>query len=400
MERRTLDLNLISAKQLKNISPFGRMDVYAVVSISGTVEKLRTPVIKGGGPNPTWKSPMKLTFDEAAAMHYGLKLVIKIKAIGMFTNWKLGQVKVPIKELMESVKSDGILTQFVSYRLRRPSGKTTKGEVRFSYKFGEKFSANAFNPPPPPHRHRTYSQSIKGFVNGLLEAISLYIISTSIPSILNFTNPVAMECRSLFLNLISAKELKNISLFLFGRMDVYAVVSISDTVEKLRTPVNKGGGRNPTWKSPMKLTFDEAAAMHYGLKLVIKIKAIGMFTNWKLGEVQVPIKELMESVKFDGNPMQFVSYRLRRSSGKTTKGEVCFGYKFGEKFPPPPQGGYGYASYPPSPPPAAQVYVGYPYPPQQRPTDIGSGIEFGTGLLGGMLIGSMLSDGGDCDDAF
>ncbi|KAJ9555905.1 hypothetical protein OSB04_010519 [Centaurea solstitialis] len=178
MERRTLDLNLISAKQLKNVSLFGRMDVYAVVSISGTVEKLRTPVIKGGGPNPTWKSPMKLTFDEAAAMHYGLKLVIKIKAIGMFTNWKLGQVKVPIKELMESVKSDGILMQFVSYRLRRPSGKTMKGEVRFSYKFGEIFSANAFNPPPPPHpyppqqhRHRTYSQSIKGFVNGLLEAM-------------------------------------------------------------------------------------------------------------------------------------------------------------------------------------------------------------------------------------
>ncbi|KAJ9555770.1 hypothetical protein OSB04_010384 [Centaurea solstitialis] len=152
-----------------------------------------------------------------------------------------------------------------------------------------------------------------------------------------------MEFRSLFLTLISAKEVKNVSLF--GRMDVYAVVSISGgTFQNLVSPVKKRGGRNPTWELPMKFTFDEAAAMRGHITLVIKIKAIGMFTNWKLGEVHVPIKELMESVKSDGNPMQFVSYRLRSSSGKTTKGEVyCFGYKFGEKmpileafFPPPP----------------------------------------------------------------
>ncbi|KAJ9536002.1 hypothetical protein OSB04_un000830 [Centaurea solstitialis] len=136
MECRTLDLVLISAKELKNVSLFGKMDVYAVVSISSPVQKLVAPVVKlvhDRGLNPTWFFPMKFTVDEAAAMRDDLMLVIKIKAIGMFTNWKLGEVKVPIKELMESVNSDG------SYCLRRSSGKTTKGEVCFSYIFGEKF---------------------------------------------------------------------------------------------------------------------------------------------------------------------------------------------------------------------------------------------------------------------
>ncbi|KAJ9535937.1 hypothetical protein OSB04_un000905 [Centaurea solstitialis] len=131
----------------------------------------------------------------------------------------------------------------------------------------------------------------------------------------------------------------------------------------------------------MKFTVDEYAAMHDDLMLVIKIKAIGTFTNWKLGEVQVPIKELMESVIPDGNPMQFVSYRVRRSSGKTMKlkGEVSFSYKFGEKFSPP----------------RAQPY---PYPPQQHPpqqhrTHSASCMGFATDLLEGML-----SDDDDDDD--
>ncbi|XP_024986830.1 protein SRC2-like [Cynara cardunculus var. scolymus] len=233
-----------------------------------------------------------------------------------------------------------------------------------------------------------------------------------------------MEYRTLDLTLISAKGLKNATLA--GKMDVYAVASISGSFQKLRTPVNKGAGPNPTWNFPMKFTVDEAAAMHNCLTLIVKIKAVGMFVNREQGEVHVSIKELMEGVKSDGRAMQFVSYQVRRPSGKP-KGEISFSYKFGEKFsgkaeepvmayppgravgsssgyPPPyateypsrPQAGYAYASYPPPPPPP--VYGGYP--PQQPPINNRSGMGVGTGLLGGalggMLLGSMLSDAGGC----
>ncbi|KAJ9555904.1 hypothetical protein OSB04_010518 [Centaurea solstitialis] len=151
--RRTLDLTLISAKDLKNVSFFGKMDVYAVVSVSyfyGSFQRFKTPVHKGGGPNPTWNFPMKFTLNEHALERNRLKLVIKIMAAGIFIDRQLGVVQVPIfKELM---KSNGNSTQFVSYPVRRPSGKTAKGELSFSYKFGENFCFEEEDTPPPAPR--------------------------------------------------------------------------------------------------------------------------------------------------------------------------------------------------------------------------------------------------------
>ncbi|KAJ9535930.1 hypothetical protein OSB04_un000898 [Centaurea solstitialis] len=203
MECRTLDLTLISAKRLKNVSLFGKMDVYAVVfisgtfhSISGTFQKLKTPVNKGGGPNPTWNFPMKFIVDESTAMNNRLTLVVKIKSVGMFgmfVNRQLGEVHVPIKELMESMKSDVKSMQFVSYRVRRPSGKTTKGELNFSYKFGEKFSITAeepvtanpparaarylsYPPPPPPRPMNSRTGLLGGALRRMLRACCLVVV--------------------------------------------------------------------------------------------------------------------------------------------------------------------------------------------------------------------------------
>ncbi|KAJ9554688.1 hypothetical protein OSB04_009302 [Centaurea solstitialis] len=140
MVSRILDLTLISAKELKNVSLAGKMDVYAVVSISGTTQKFKTTVGKDGGPNPTWNFPMKFTVEEAAVVNNCLTLVVKIKAAGMFVNRQLGQVQLPIKDLMEGITAEGKPTQVVTLPVIRKwcSGDKPKGDVTFSYKFGGK----------------------------------------------------------------------------------------------------------------------------------------------------------------------------------------------------------------------------------------------------------------------
>ncbi|KAI3707260.1 hypothetical protein L6452_25613 [Arctium lappa] len=149
---RTLDLILISAKGLKDANIINKMDVYAVVSISGLVEG--PPVIKGGGTNPTWNFPMEFIFDEAAALENRRTLIVKIKAVGMFMNTKLGEVHVPIKELLET---QGNAMQLVSFPvIRKRSGKQ-KGDLNFSYKFGEKFSIR--EDPVQKHRQRSPKKS-------------------------------------------------------------------------------------------------------------------------------------------------------------------------------------------------------------------------------------------------
>ncbi|KAI3687313.1 hypothetical protein L1987_81008 [Smallanthus sonchifolius] len=259
-----------------------------------------------------------------------------------------------------------------------------------------------------------------------------------------------MECRILDITLISAKGLKKASLI--GKMDVYAVAYISGlgNSHELKTHVDKDGGSEPSWNYPMKFTVDEAAGLQNRLTLVVKIKHKGTFGGKEVGEVNVPIKELLEGVTKEGKSEQLVSYQVRTPSGKP-KGDLKFSYKFGEKFveavqaypapdgmavgsssgyqqrfgagggyyPPPagyapqPQAGYAYPQqqpgygYPPPPPPGGYPpQPGYGYPPvqqpqQQPPKKSGLGMGLGAGLLGGALGGLLIADiasdaGGGC----
>ena len=95
-------------------------------------------------------------------------------------------------------------------------------------------------------------------------------------------------------------------------MDVYAVAYISgagNPDQKQKTHVDKDGDSNPTWNYQMKFKIDESAALQNRLTLVVKIKTEGMFGDKDLGEVHVPIKELLEGAMTRGKPLQFVSSR-------------------------------------------------------------------------------------------
>ncbi|KAK1390478.1 C2 domain-containing protein [Heracleum sosnowskyi] len=255
-----------------------------------------------------------------------------------------------------------------------------------------------------------------------------------------------MEYRTLDVNIIAAKGLKNVNLF--SKLEVYAVVTISggDPRAKQRTQTDKINGTNPTWNFPMKFTVDEMAAQQNHLTLVITLRAERALGDKDVGEVRVPMKEIMG----DGKGVEFVNYQVRKASGKP-KGELNFSYKFSEKiagashvtsksdepvtaYPaaapavgsssgyPPQAGGYPPAGYPQGGQPQQQGYNNYPppqqgygyppqqpgygYPPQQvqKPKSKFGGGGMGLGLLGGalggLLIGDMISDGFDDGGGF
>ncbi|KAD4585388.1 hypothetical protein R6Q59_035985 [Mikania micrantha] len=152
MEYRILDLILASAKGLKRSTFFGRSDVYAVASISGTtgkIQKLPTTVHKNGGSNPTWNFPMKFIFDEAGVLQNRVSLVVKIKSVRLFHDKSLGEVHVPIKELMDgAVKTEGNAMQSVSCQVNTRSGKP-KGVLNFWFELGERFVIQHHQEPVP-----------------------------------------------------------------------------------------------------------------------------------------------------------------------------------------------------------------------------------------------------------
>ncbi|KAL6185960.1 hypothetical protein ACLB2K_042082 [Fragaria x ananassa] len=144
MEQRTLELELVSAKDLKDVNLISKMDVYAVVSLDGDAyngkQKTKTKLVPNCGTNPTFNFPMRFTLDDSLTQQNRLSLEVKLVCERSLGDKDIGSVQVPVKELFDSADPKNM--KFISYQVRRPSNRP-KGELSFSYKFGEKVAVPA-----------------------------------------------------------------------------------------------------------------------------------------------------------------------------------------------------------------------------------------------------------------
>ncbi|KAG6522881.1 protein SRC2-like [Zingiber officinale] len=149
---RTLELMLISAKQLKNVNVFGKMDVYVVVSIVGQPRSAqRTHTDKKGGKKPSWNATLRFFIPVDLAASCSLVLHVALRSERFFGDRKIGYVQIPVKELLRE-GGDKDSAQFCSYQIRRPNSGKLKGVINLSYRFldppAEAGSSAADYPPP------------------------------------------------------------------------------------------------------------------------------------------------------------------------------------------------------------------------------------------------------------
>lgn len=141
MEYRSMELTLISARDLNNTNILSKTKAYAVAWISNDHKnRQRTPLDKDNGTNPSWNQVMRFTLDEAALQQGRLVLEIVIYADATFGDKEIGRVSIPLKEFLRSAggnKGATTSAQFVSYQVRKPSGKA-KGVLNLSVKLAEK----------------------------------------------------------------------------------------------------------------------------------------------------------------------------------------------------------------------------------------------------------------------
>lgn len=215
-----------------------------------------------------------------------------------------------------------------------------------------------------------------------------------------------MECRTLEITIQYAEDLSKVNLI--SKMDVYVVVSISggdeSSRQKTKTEVSRGGGANPTWSFPMKFVVEEAALLQNRLMLDFTIKCERALGDRVIGEVHVPVKELLDfPAKIRGGATtaakNFVSYQVKKPGAKP-KGKLTFSYQFRGKTatsaaqppppPPPAQHGKSTIAYPvvdPTPPyPAAALGL---YPPTVPPQLLRSPY-----FVGGLYPPVYIPDGG------
>ncbi|XP_072997766.1 protein SRC2-like [Typha latifolia] len=136
MAYRSLEVTLISAKDLKKVAFFSKMAVYAEISISGgdSRSRKRTIADREGGRSPTWnirlRFPVPATGDPATDR---LALRVLLRSRHFLGDRDVGEVYIPFRELLDpspAVEEP----RFVSYQIRRLKSGNPKGVLSLYYK--------------------------------------------------------------------------------------------------------------------------------------------------------------------------------------------------------------------------------------------------------------------------
>ncbi|CAN6336316.1 unnamed protein product [Urochloa humidicola] len=152
MSYQVLEVTLISAKDLKRVTLFSKMRVYAVASISGGDPRLpthRTYADREGGRNPMWRAPLRFTIPPAADPR-GVSLHVLLRAERAFGDRDVGEVFVPVHDLAAAAPGGGVEQRHLSYQVRRPVSGRKRGVLHISYKLTDA-------PPPDATAGPTYA---------------------------------------------------------------------------------------------------------------------------------------------------------------------------------------------------------------------------------------------------
>ncbi|XP_019158622.1 PREDICTED: protein SRC2-like [Ipomoea nil] len=139
-----LDITVVSADAIKDVNTFTKMDVFVVVSVIIGYQNTRniTPVHKNAGTSPRWNHHMRFVVDEATVNNPGAGFLhFQLVSERTFGNKDIGVVRVPVDDLFAkwSKDSDGA-GRVMEFEVITARTEKKKGTLKFSYKFGEKFT--------------------------------------------------------------------------------------------------------------------------------------------------------------------------------------------------------------------------------------------------------------------
>ncbi|XP_021826828.1 uncharacterized protein LOC110767559 [Prunus avium] len=139
----SIELKLISCKDLKAFNFFQKLSVYAVVSIFNDemkkdeqqqhLQRQKTPVDRDGDGNPEWNHTVHFDIKDMSLVdkldHLYVKFDMRCEGI-LFGKKSLGKVRVPFTDLLDEVNE---AVRFLSYQVRTCDGKPN-GVLNFSSK--------------------------------------------------------------------------------------------------------------------------------------------------------------------------------------------------------------------------------------------------------------------------
>lgn len=145
-------MTLVSARELKNVNLITRMDVYAVVTISGDpLTRQCTAPDPSGGRNPRWDATLRFAVPPTAEAAAGSCLHVLLRAERVLGDRDVGEVVVPLADILAGAPAAGPQQpQAASYQVRKVHRWEPRGVLHVSYRLGPVVAPVENKPPPPP----------------------------------------------------------------------------------------------------------------------------------------------------------------------------------------------------------------------------------------------------------
>jgi len=137
---RTLEVTLLSAKGLKRVNLISRMEVYAVVTISGDpLTRQCTQPDPYGGRHPCWNTSFRFNVPPSAATATGC-LHVLLRTERALGDRDVGEVIVPLADILAgggAASDPGARPpQLASYQVRKVHRCEPRGVLNVSYRLG------------------------------------------------------------------------------------------------------------------------------------------------------------------------------------------------------------------------------------------------------------------------
>lgn len=163
MQERTLELNVISAQNLKKVQKFGNQACYVVAYIHSR-DKKASRVDKEGGLNPKWNAKLTLTCDDKLLQREGKYITMEIYSRGTFRNKLIGSSRISLFDVGKQAAA-AAPPKRLSFEVQRKSG-TVQGALNVSVNVQEKItispkghSGKLFFPSPERCRRQEAPQN-------------------------------------------------------------------------------------------------------------------------------------------------------------------------------------------------------------------------------------------------
>lgn len=140
MAYRALEVTLLSAKDLKRVNLISRMEVYAVVSISGDpLTRQCTQPDPYGGRHPSWNTSFRFNVPPTAATATGC-LHVLLRTERALGDRDVGEVIVPLADILATAGGASDPgprpPQLASYQVRKVHRCEPRGVLNVSYRLG------------------------------------------------------------------------------------------------------------------------------------------------------------------------------------------------------------------------------------------------------------------------